>query len=63
MARSHSLFSTDESARYAAECRRLAALSRQSKAAVKPRVAAKAKTRHVDWLSQIWSPAGKLATR
>jgi len=63
MARSNSLFSSNESARYAAECRRLAALSRRPKAAAKQRVAAEAKTRHAEWLSQIWSPPGRLATR
>jgi hypothetical protein len=56
----HSRFSTDESQRYAAECKRLAGLSRTARATARRPAS---KPQQSDWLSQLWSPSRKLSTK
>jgi len=61
MAFLHSRFSNDESQRYAAECKRMAALSRTGKVAAKQRAASKQQT--TGWFGSMFSPQRKLSTK
>ena len=60
MAFLHSRFSSDESQRYAAECKRMAGLSRNGKA-VKQRPAGKQQT--TGWFGAMFSPQRKLSAK
>ena len=64
MATWHSAFSSEESFRYAAECRRLVQHSRSSQklAGRRPQHQPRA-PQAADWLSHIWNPSRKLAAR
>ena len=61
MAFLHSRFSSDESQRYAAECKRMAALSRNGKSAPKQRQAAKQQT--AGWFGSMFGPQRKLSAK
>ena len=61
MAFLHSRFSSDESQRYAAECKRMATLSRNGKAAAKQRPASKQQS--AGWFGVMLSPQRKLSAK
>ena len=61
MANTYDEFSSVEYSRYAAECRRLGKLSRNSKTIVKPRTSSETNFFSDEWLSQILAPSRKLA--
>jgi len=63
MAFLHSRFSNDESVRYAAECKRIASLSRNGKAAAKQRPASKQQAAGAGWFGSMFSPPRKLPAK
>ena len=62
MAFLHSRFSSDESQRYAAECKRLAALSRNGKAA-RQRQATKQQPASAGWFGSMFGSQRKLSAK
>jgi len=62
MALFHSRFSSDESQRYAAECKRMAGLSRIGKAA-RQRQATKQQPASAGWFGAMFSPQRKLSAK
>jgi hypothetical protein len=59
----HNEFFSEEALRYAAECRRLARLSRHAKRVSTPRISPTPQRRNADWLSVLFGPPRKLAHR
>jgi len=60
----HREFSSQQDLRYGAECRRMAAYSRTSKAAAPQKPTRRRAPAFVgDWVAQLWAPPRKFAPR